>query len=784
MKKAIISLFVCFISLISFAQSKSQNIEIGKWRDHLSYYITHNVAKVDDRILVACGSSLFYFDPATKEMEKLSKVNGLSDAGLGVVDYDSVTKSIVITYENSNIDIVQGNKIYNIPDIKNRFIEGSKEINSIFFANNKAYLSCGFGVVVLDLARHEIYDTWYLGDNSSAINVYCTYINDTSIFAGTVNGLLYADKNSPTLAASESWRKIDLGDTASENFITREVTHILPLGNKLIVSALNHINDGSFIFGYDGRNMDTLETTYIQNMRVFNDKLAIISWRYINIYDENYNQTFHISQEWNPIPGLDLDFYDILIDNKDIWLAHHFTGLVHLPNYEANDLANNEKWFPAGPLTDDVFSLTFRNDGKLYVAPGGRDITSANRYLKGNIYYYDGSWWNWVETSGFLENYNERLLDVVNITIDPDDNKHMMAASWYNGIWEIRNDTLVNIYDSTNTDGIITPYNASYRIVGAIYDASGNLLIGNSLASRAFAYRNYHGQWGGFLTTSFLSGTADELEGIIEDTFNHYKLLFTKSNKIIVANNNEDIRFINPNNGSLLITDRVNCMAQDHDGEIWIGTEKGIKVIYSLNNAFNSAGQTSQIECNNVVYDEEGIAQYLLSFENIQCIMVDGANRKWIGTERNGIYVLSPNGDKELYHFTAENSPLLSGKVVCMAQHPHTGEVFIGTDRGLISYRAESLVSNEEYTELITYPNPIREDYNGTIAIKGFVKDADVRITDVHGRMVAHLQSLGGQVVWDGRNFNGEKVGSGVYFIFSSASEGKAKADGKFVIIK
>jgi ligand-binding sensor domain-containing protein len=232
-------------------------------------------------------------------------------------------------------------------------------------------------------------------------------------------------------------------------------------------------------------------------------------------------------------------------------------------------------------------------------------------------------------------------------------------------------------------------------------------------------------------------------------------------------------------------TSKINCITQDQEGEMWIGTEKGIKVIYDLSSTFSSnSTTTSNVECNNIVYDEQGIAQYLLSFENITCIMVDGANRKWVGTERNGIYVLSESGDKELYHFTIENSPLFSGKIVSMAQNPITGEVFIGTDRGLISYRAESTEGAEKAGELTTYPNPIKEDYNGTIAIKGFVKDSDVRITDATGKMIAHLKSLGGQAIWDGKNFKGQRVGTGVYFIFSSANEGKDKADGKFLIIR
>lgn len=222
-----------------------------------------------------------------------------------------------------------------------------------------------------------------------------------------------------------------------------------------------------------------------------------------------------------------------------------------------------------------------------------------------------------------------------------------------------------------------------------------------------FVYLTYNNEWGNFYTAPYI--LSDDIMGMTLDYFNSYKLLYTYTGRILLVNNQGGMLWINPNNGSLLQTSKVNCIVQDKDGEMWIGTEKGIKVIYSLYGAFdNPSASTSNVQCNNIVYSENGIAQYLLSFENITCIMVDGANRKWIGTERNGVYVLSANGDSEIAHFTLENSPLFSNKIISMAQNPLNGEVFIGTDRGLISYRAESTEPATEDGSLRVYPNPVR----------------------------------------------------------------------------
>ena len=758
---------------MAFTVFAQQHIEIGQWRDHLSYYTTHNVCQVDDRVLVAAQSSLFFFDPKTKEMEKLSKVNGLSDAGLGVVAYDTTTASIVITYENSNIDIVQKGIVYNIPDIKNHAIEGSKSINSIYFADNRAYLSCGFGIVVLDLIRHEIYDTWYLGENSSAIRVNCVYINDTSIFAGTVNGLLYADKHSNALAASSSWHRKNLS-----NGVTKEVNYIIPFDSgHMAVNVLNIGSTISNLLKYDGNSTDTLlSTIYIQGLKKIGDRIGVLSYQAFSIYDTNMNQLYHYSNEWNPIGDISLDAADFYFNEKYIWFAHQNSGLLQLENYQSSYGAG--LYFPDGPYTNDVYSITADSKGKFYIAPGGKDNTNANKFLRGMVYVYNNYYWDTLKS-----NLTDNLRDILNVAIDPEDNNHLMLSSWYNGVIEVRNDTMVKLYTEANTDSLLVPYQTHFRVASVKYDYSGNLFVANSLVPYGFVYLTYNNEWGNFYTAPYI--LSDDIMGMTLDYFNSYKLLYTYTGRILLVNNQGGMLWINPNNGSLLQTSKVNCIVQDKDGEMWIGTEKGIKVIYSLYGAFdNPSASTSNVQCNNIVYSENGIAQYLLSFENITCIMVDGANRKWIGTERNGVYVLSANGDSEIAHFTLENSPLFSNKIISMAQNPLNGEVFIGTDRGLISYRAESTEPATEDGSLRVYPNPVRPGYTGMIAINGFVDNSDVKITDANGRMVAHLKSLGGQAVWDGKNFNGQYVATGVYFIFSSANEGENKADGKILIIR
>ena len=778
---------VSFVLLIFFclsfaAKSQYTASSLGQWRDHLSYYRTHAVFSTGNSVLVAAESSLFYLNKYTKETERFSKVNGLSDAGVGVTGYDPQTKATVITYDNSNIDILQNGKVYNISDIKVRSIEGSKSINSIYFHNSKAYLACGFGIVVLDLDRKEIYDTYYVGKNNAKIAVNNIVINDTAIFAGTVEGLLYAPKNSPALGASETWKKFQsIGNTGKADY---NINFLLqPNKRQLLVGVAMENSTNSTVYLFDGRNWTTaFDDEYIANLRLCDTTLILTAYRSVNLYSVNdiahKKEYFHISDEWNPIHDVTLDINDITIDGNDLWLAHDYRGLLHYANFKQGS-QTVEGYFPNGPLSNDIFSLTVSDEGKVYAAPGGRTIQNAPRGLTGNVCSFDGSYWWGLDSSPALDT----IKDILNVTIDPRNPNHIMASSWWSGVVEILDNKVINLYTEANTDGKLVPHPYCFRIARVEYDESGNLLIANSMVQNGFCYLTYNNVWGNFDTYSFIG--MDEILGMTLDKTAHYKLLWTSGNKILVLDNDGNKILLDPNNGSKDRSTKVNCITQDMDGEMWIGTDKGIKVAYNIVDVFDSDdGVHSNTECQNIIYQENGIAQYLLNFENITCIMIDGGNRKWVGTERNGIYVLSSSGNEQIHHFTAENSPLISNRVICMAQNGITGEVFIGTDRGIVSYKAESTKGAEEAGKLTAYPNPLRPEHSGKIAIKGFVADSDVRITDVSGKTVAHIKSIGGQAVWDGKNFKGEDVASGVYLIFSSAEEGAKTATGKVLIIR
>ena len=236
--------------------------------------------------------------------------------------------------------------------------------------------------------------------------------------------------------------------------------------------------------------------------------------------------------------------------------------------------------------------------------------------------------------------------------------------------------------------------------------------------------------------------------------------------------------------GTSYSPDEFYCMTEDLDGRIWCGTNLGIFVIEDATRYFDNDFRFEQIKISR--NDGSGLADYLLNGVAISCIAVDGGNRKWIGTHTDGLYLISADGTEMIHHFTSSDSPLLSNAIQCIAVHPTTGVVMIGTDKGICSYAAEATeaVEKMDADEVLVFPNPVRPDYNGTIAVRGLSMDAEVKILSSSGQLVWSGVSAGGTFTWDGRTQKGRRVASGVYHIVANNAEGKKAIVARIVIIR
>jgi ligand-binding sensor domain-containing protein len=203
---------------------------------------------------------------------------------------------------------------------------------------------------------------------------------------------------------------------------------------------------------------------------------------------------------------------------------------------------------------------------------------------------------------------------------------------------------------------------------------------------------------------------------------------------------------------------------------VWVGTTKGVSVFYSPDFILEDGAEGWDAQ--RIIVSQGGFNQYLLDAEEVSAICVDGANRKWLGTRKAGVFLVSPDGTQQIANFNTTNSPILSNTINSLCINGETGELFIGTDQGICSYRTDATAGGAVFGKVYAFPNPVRPDYRGTITISGLVTDADVKITDVSGNLVYQTVANGGSATWNGLLYSGERAATGVYLVFCTNADG------------
>lgn len=741
---------------------------IGHWRDCLDYSRVHRVAVSPDGIYAAARGGLFLFDPEYMTLKPLSRSTGLSDVGIATIAYGD--GSLVVGYTNSNIDIIQSGHIHNLSDIKRSSISGDRNIYSIRFRSGMAYLCTGFGVVVVNLARHEIKETYYIGTAGSYTAVYDIAFTSDSIFAATAEGLKRISLREPYPGISDRWEADHRMDGNSVTMLCYAGSHLLAAGYGTNPNILG-------LYSLEGNSATLMQSGELRSVHLDGNRLAVCLDGNVLTYDTALT---YLGEKCCYTWG-DLDALDAAYSNDGtLWVGHPWEGIVGI-----HPDGSDEEHKPAGPYnSDNVFRMVPVGD-KMMLCPGGHTSTYSASYTPANLLTTDGRTWTNINNSNHNLDGRYDIVDVV-----AQDKQTLLAASWGEGILSITDNQVQAIYDQSNTNGALQTFtsgNWSTLMVGALTaDRNGNMWALNVRSPRPLVVRHKDGSWQSF-NTERMTGSQPEMDKIVYDSVNNYIWFAGRSNNIYVHDGADRMARIDPNQGSRMATETVNAMVQDREGNIWIGTNKGIKVIYDGYRVFQNggSGETAPVACNNITITNGEFAEYLMAYENITCIAVDGANRKWVGTAAGGLYLLSSGGLEQLQNFTTTNSPLFSDKIVCIGIHPSTGDVYIGTDHGLQVYRSTATYA-EPYTAdtVYAYPNPVRPGYDGPIAIKGFARDAMVHITDAAGHTVFATQAYGGQAVWNGRTQSGEKVASGVYNVFASDQDGGNRAVAKILIIR
>ncbi len=769
------------LSLTIFSSNLfSQQIGIGQWRTHLPYQKVIDVVTGDNTVYAATPFDIFTYNSGDNRIERIDKVKGLNDIGISKIAYHTETGSLLIAYNNTNMDLIKSDgSIINIADIKNKEILGNKTINNIMFKDNLAYLSCGFGIVVLDLSKLEIRDTWYIGPDGGFINVQDLAYNDTVFFAATEKGIYYAKIDSPNLADFNQWHKDNR--LPNPNLFFNQVEMF---DGKVIVNYQAEGFDGDTLYQYDGSvwnyYLPDNHSRHFQ-LNASHEKL-LISERYdVFSADKNPENSFKI---WKPDEMSLRPLAADLDDNGDYWVGDNYLGLIKV----WGNGWSGERIRPNGPGTPSVFDMDIGGTN-VWVAAGGHNSNW------GKLYMHDGAF-SFIDDEWVTHNHNntaalDTITDLVCVKVDQSNHNIAYIGTWGKGLIKFENGEVSTIYDAGNST--LRPWIAANYLTlvsGLAYDMNGNLWVANSGSPELLSVLQTDGTWKSFNLGGGLSGI--DISTLMVDHQNQKWIIKRKEGFIVVFNDNNTLDDPTDDQAKTLSSSTGNgaipgtgvfAMATDQDGEVWIGSDKGICVFSSPEQIFTPGADFDAHQILVPRNDGSGLADYLLETEQVTAIAVDGANNKWVGTERAGIFQFSPDGLKELQHFTAENSPLLSNSIISIAINDD-GEVFIGTTNGIISYKGEATPPKPTNDSVYAYPNPVRPDYNGPIAIKGLVNNADVKITDSYGNAVYATKSEGGQAIWNGYSLNGQRAASGVYLVFVTNSGGTEKVVTKILVIR
>jgi len=750
-----------FFSLLTVNFSISQS-----WNGHFSFNNSIDISHGNGRVFVASENAIYIYYNADNSLITLTTIDGLSGELISNIHFSSIFNKLIIGFENGLIQIIDFNNdnvttLFDIID-KTTIPPNKKRINQFTEYENEIYIATDYGISIYNLESLGFGDSLFIGDNGSQIEIEQIAINDNYIYSVSEN--------------FEGLKRANL-DTDIVNFINWEVVSSGSYSNILNFNDILIYSNGNSIYSFEQNSSQQIIfiNNEIKDILVKSNKLIVTTTDKIYVYDESFNLIY------SPISSdlYEVSFNNSTIINNNLFVSTSENGLLKI---NINNIQQFSFKLPNGPLNNNVFSLSSLY-GNLW-ATFGSYTSTYNPYplSRKGISNFNGENWNNINYDSIPQN----AVNLNNISINPFNISNIFISSFHGGLVEI-NDENINLFDQTNSglESLITSdiNYSSVRISSSSFDNSGLLWLMNSRVDNPlYSYNLDTNQWINYDFTEIIpDGFNDELgfSDLVID-YNGTKWIGGLNSGLIGFNENSgNTQLKKINDIDNLPSPYVKSLAIDNNNHLWIGTIKGLRVLYNTSNFFDSNSSTQQI-----VIEEEGIYKELLEQQYISDIKVDGSNNKWIGTIGSGVFYFSQNGQQTIYHFTKNNSPLPSNNINDIALDFSNGLVYIATDRGLVSFESGGSDSSENLKDSYIYPNPVRPTYNinqDKIKIAGITQNINIKITDISGNLVAeansntnnryngfNLEVDGGIAYWNGKNFANNTVASGVYIVLLS----------------
>lgn len=744
-----------------FFSFSAQTISSSRWSDLFSYNNVLCIREDEGKLIAATENGIFYYTPSTGEITKLSKANGLHEVKISAFDYNPDTNTGLVGYTNGTMDVITDDEITYVVDIPlSTGYTGSKSINHIYINGNQAVISVDYGVSIFNLEKKEFGDTAYFLSGGVYVPSKEAVIVEDKVYALTSSGIKSHDID-VTFPIYSGWETEN-----SENF------------NE--IDAKN----GTIAFGNS-------TAVYYGNM----SSVSSISKTFSNVQDVTVTSGNIIVTDLNGVyvystDGSPVDEY---ASQKDLNTAWYYNDKIYSGSQFSGILDEDSSIYkPDGPYTNQSYKMTLGSKGRMYISTGDR----TSRYNTPNpdsrnlgFYFYDGK--EWIYPSYFLINTSFYLFNILDVTPNPSDDTEVWFANYQgynvstNGIYKMK-------YDESSKDFVDQPefYSTNIddktRMVGLVFDDSNNLYatgsyfeVGSIQKTTVYKYeRSSNNIFKKYLGTSKAAQKPLYKDGflwiptprtntfIAADISNASSVSDVTAYELSSSNNLPESA-----EGSLSV-------AIDNYGDAWIGTDHGLRV---LSNAVSTI--TSDPTLEEIVIEENGVAEELFRDTAILQIAVDSGNQKWVSTEGGGIFYLSSDGQTTIQHFTSENSPLPNNSATDIQIDDSTGKIYFVTSDGIVAYQGDVSDVTENFGDVLVYPNPVvYANYKGTVKIKGLAQTTNIRITDAAGNLVHQAVAKGGYYEWD-LTSRGKRVASGIYFVLMTNADGTDTATAKIAVV-
>lgn len=769
-----------FCGFLSVSFGLFAQVETGSWRLHTATMRALDIAQDDEFVYTAYENGLMKYHLATKEKTLLNKMNGLSDILLSCIYYDTLDQALYIGYKNGNIDKISGNTVINIPAIKLASISGSKKINRFYRFGTTVYIATDFGVVLVNPLKNEIKDTYY--PTNSVQPIVDIEIKDQQILALSPSKLFIGNIGDVLLPSPQGWTQdmrvpMVFNSTYAAIEKVNEEVFVLQKSNAFGNDTILKLTPTEFVyFDYYSIGLE------IANLTQHENKLDVLADGALLTYNSSGQLiesalSFYLGIYFRPNQM-------VVLENGEKWMADEFSGPIRVIG-----AYSYEKVTYPGPPRNDFYAMDW-NKGKLAIASGRLEFKSPG-FLRHGYYLFQDENWSYNDNTTLSQWQGIDIHDFIDISVNPK-NPEEVAVSTYSAFpVSIINtaDNTCSVYDQTNSPIQLSLAGNGWSLASDVcFDTKGNLWVLNGWSDRPLVVKHADNTWSAFdcgvearnkYTTRMVSDKDQNLWFATETNG-----LFGYNYSETLDNIGDDFH-INLTSGDYsgaLPSDNVTALAVDLDGELWIGTDAGFAVLYNTTGSFTA--NPGDYNAQRIKVRFEGNVEYVLGSTHITDIEVDGGNRKWMATAGAGLVLLSSDGSEIIKQFTKENSALISNNIYDIKMNQETGELFIITDLGLVSYRSDASQDDADYSSTKVFPNPVRPGYEGLITIQGIRYDSDVKVTDVAGNLIFKTTSNGGTATWDGKRVDGSRVESGVYLIWTATNEGSSNKVGKVVVVR